>query len=349
MKIKGFEISLCGLALALILSLTVGTPALAQGTLDVDSAITNTHMALEADSSNRDARLRLVKLYFVKGARALEAGNDSAAINSLSEALRVAEEGYGQISDSEEVILWTDYALAHATNNMGRTEEVISILDGLAAAAPDFYPARYMLGLTLMRSSNQMDFDRGLEVMRQLYNDVPYDMQQMVGQAGANLGYERAMSQAEGGNTSGALALMQEVDAAFGEAPFDTPLQGQNFEYGLGWLSDETGDTATAVEQYQMVHDQSSTYAQGGAQISGILADAYYKRALELISEGSMMGAEDAVDMLNRSEQLGGESVDIHHARYLAYNALGDTEAADQAEQAIKDMDMDYYNSITTR
>ena len=257
-KLSLLALAVVGAALAGLLFIT---PAAAQGILNLDETIDSTRLMLDGDSSNRDLRIRLVKLYFIEGARHLESGNARGAIGSLANGLRVAESG--RVSDSEEVLQFTNYALAHATEDQRQIQEVISILDGLVAAAPRFHLARYMLGVVLMRSSSSADFGRGSEVMRQLSLDSRGAIRSQTSHAAANLAYERAISESNSGRTGAALDILQQVRSDYGDQPNNTDRQNQNFHFALGTLLDQTGNTEGAVQEYETVYNQNSNYRAG--------------------------------------------------------------------------------------
>lgn len=341
-KYSLLALAVAGAALA---GLLFTTPAAAQGTLNLDEAINSTRLMLDGDSHNRDLRIRLVKLHFIEGARHLERGNAQGAIGSLANGLRVAEAG--QVSDSEEVIQFTNYALAHATEDQDRTQEVISILDGLVAAAPRFHLARYMLGYTLMRSSSSADFARGSEVMRQLWLDSSGGMRSQTSHAAANLAYERAIADSNSGRTGAALDILQQVQSDYGNDPYNTGQQNQNFHFALGTLMDQTGNSEGTVQEYQAVYNQNSNYSAGGLSIGDALANASYRRALEHITQGGVGAGQAAVALLDQVERIEGRpSVDVHHGRYLAYRMTGDMRSANAEVEAIRTLDRSYYDSL---
>ena len=237
--------------------------------------------------------------------------------------------------------------MAHATDDQARTQEVISILDGLVAAAPGFQLARYMLGVALMRSSSSADFARGSEVMRQLWLDSRGAIRSQTEQAAANLAYERAISESNSGRAGAALDILQQVQSDYGDEPNNTDMQNQNFHFALGMLMDQTGNSEGAVQEYQVVHNKNSNYSAGGVSIGDALAGASYKRALEHITQGGVGAGQAAVALLDQVERIEGRpSVDVHHGRYLAYRMTGDMRSANAEVEAIRNLDRPYYDSL---
>jgi hypothetical protein len=338
-----------GLAVVLLVgALPLAPRAGAQEQAELDEAILSTRMRLESDPGDRELRLRLVGLYLAQGTRQLKAGDRAAALSSLSQGLRVAEASGGQIASSDEVMRLMDQTLARAARELGNDRERIATLERLVASSTGFTSTRYVLGTALMRSKDPAEFARGMDVMTALHGEDDSELRRRVAAAGAGLAYERALAEFRDGRPGGAQDTLRAARERFGERPFQTEAQNQNLRYTFAKALDDTGETEAALREYEALYAENPGYAlAGGAALRGILADTYYKRAVELLaSEGAGVG-DEALGLLDRLEALEGSgSVDLHHARYLAHHKLGDEAAAERERKTIRELDPAYHDAL---
>lgn len=322
----------------------LATPATAQyqsTELDLDALQERTRKALDESPTDSQLRLRLVKIHFVEGAGQLDAGRHRAAVDSFRQGLRVVQEGYGEISDSAEVVKLSNYALAHALRNRGMLQDTIEVLEGLTASNPDFFHGRYMLGVLLMSRQDSSDFSRGMEVMEQLYRDSSGSDQRMVATATTHLAYEYAIDQ----RTGSALETLRQVRDIYGESPSSNPQDNLRLRYAMGRFMEELGDLQGAVVEYQAVYNQDSSFRPDSTSIGEILANAYYQAGLNALQDGN---GSDALDAFQQAERVEGEeSMDVLHGQALAYRLMGRSDMVDQVMSRIEQLNPSYYRSIT--
>ena len=149
--------------LAVLSFAVVAGPAFAQ-----TEAIDKMTLKLQKDPGNGDLRSNLVVMIYRQGLEDLRNNFAPDAVTTLENGLEVAQEGPKPMADSSPAVKDMRYALGYAFSQQGRYFDAVPVLDDLVASAPELISARYLLGVTLIRSNSNENILRGMEVLAQM-------------------------------------------------------------------------------------------------------------------------------------------------------------------------------------
>ena len=253
--------------IGVLIGMFVATGSALTGTyaqeLNIGEAIDNTMAMLESQPNDPFLRGRLMKLHFVNGAHMLEAQEGMRASESFMKAIRVAFDSFGAIPETDEVVVLARYGLAHTANDRGMSQRTVSLLEEMLMAEPDNWLGRYMLGVVLMSTKNDLadiskrrantDFQRGGQVMRDLWRDSTVPRQFDISETAAQLTYERALGLADAGDIAQAIELLRGLRVTYGSSPSTVRSENYNIRYALVWMAKETGDEQSALAEIKLI------------------------------------------------------------------------------------------------
>jgi hypothetical protein len=313
-----------------------------------EAELLTARIRLNAKPADREARLDLIKLTFAQAGVLLRARQSDAALRAYLDGYTVAGETPGDDAEREYLLRLTEQALAESAKELDSQAGFIPAMEALAQGAPQAQMPRYLLGSALIRGGDPVQARRGLETLTELHRDGRPEIRPRAAHAGAAGAYRLALEAFRSGKPGAARELLELARGEFGEQPFGTPAQNQNFRYAYAKALDDSGETAAALAEYEALYRDNPAYGlANGTGIQRLLANALYKRAVEMLAGGDREAARAALGLLDRLESLEGKgTVDLHHARYLAFQALGDSDAANRAREEIRHLDPAYYQAL---
>jgi len=316
--------------------------------LQVGEDIKKTRAALTSNPSDRDARSRLVGLYYKQGIEDLRNRFHAEAVRAFQEGLAAGLQEAQTLPANAPEVEEARYALAYALVQQGNLCGAMPVLETLVADSPDYFKGRYLLGVTLVRSMEPANTSRGLEVLRQIARETSDDVRVIAVRAGTRLSYNISTVAFGFGQTGQAVALLENVVRDYGNSPGETKAETSNLKFALGTYLLDLGDFEGALFELRFLSDKDKGFAlNNGVTVKEVLANAYYETAVDALSARDSDGAEWALDLLKEQEKLqGSASAEVHHGRALAHQILGDRAKVQEELQAVKAMDDSYYREL---
>ena len=316
--------------------------------LEVGEEIKKARAALTNNPANREARSRLVGLYFKQGVEDLSNRFYAEAVGAFQEGLAAGLQEADKLSANNPEVEETRYSLAYALVQQGNPHAAIPVLDTLVADSPDYFKGRYLLGVTLVRTIEPQNVSRGLEVLRQIARETSDDIRTISVRTATRLSYNISTVEFASGNTAQALTLVDDVVRDYGNAPGETKAETNALKFALGTYLLDSGEFDSALFEFQYLSEKDKDFAlNSGVTLKQVLANAFYQTAVDALSARDADGAERALEMLKEQEKLvGSASAEVHHGRALAHQINGDKEMAREELRAIKAMDESYYRDL---
>ncbi len=319
-----------------------GGPVFAQS-----AEIDETSSRLANDPGNQELRVRLVNLYYKQALEDLQNNLDADAVGTLNKGLETASGGTNPVSDSHESVAETRYALGYALARQGKYFDAVLVIDDLVAAQQENFTARYLLGVTLIRSNTNENIQRGMEVLKQIAAESPGTNETASRTASARLTYNISTTEYAGGNAKGAADMMSDLFAKHGDTPGANDAENQHLKFASGVYLAATGDSSGAQFQLDGLAQEASGYAlNNGTTLDQVRSNVHYQAALDALSSGGSSGGATALDAIRQVEDIDGSSVTTMHVKALAYSLTGDSEAMNNEMDAIKSADQSYYDNI---
>ena len=316
--------------------------------LQVGEEIKKTRAALTSNPSDRDARSRLVGLYYKQGVEDLRNRFNAEAVRAFQEGLAAGLQEAQTLPANAPEVEEARYALAYALVQQRNRFGAIPVLETLVADSPDYFKGRYLLGVTLVRTMEPANVSRGLEVLRQIARETSGDVRVIAVGAGTRLSYNVSTVAFGSGRTGQAVALLENVVRDYGNSPGETKAETSALKFALGTYLLDLGDFEGALFELLFLSDKDKGFTlNNGVTVKEVLANAYYETAVDALSARDSDGAERALDLLKDQEKLqGSASAEVHHGRALAHQILGDRAKVQEELQAVKAMDESYYREL---
>ncbi|MCZ6646108.1 MAG: hypothetical protein O7B79_07695 [SAR324 cluster bacterium] len=328
--------------LAVLSFAVVAGPASAQ-----TEAIDNLTLKLQKDPGNGDLRSNLVVMIYRQGLEDLRNNFAPDAVTTLENGLEVAQGGPKPMADSSPAVKDMRYALGYALSQQGRYFDAVPVMDDLVASAPESISARYLLGVTLIRSNSNENILRGMEVLAQMAAEGDDDDATIAMHASARLMYNLSTGEYAAGEARIALDMLSDLFAKHGNEPGRGDKENNHLKFATGVYLAGAGDSDGAqFELNSLAGDASGYTLQNGTTLDQVRGNALYQVALDQLGKGGAEGGSSALDTIGKVEFFEDSSVSTMHVKAVAYNLTGDTAAMDQELRGIKSADSSYYDRI---
>jgi tetratricopeptide (TPR) repeat protein len=291
--------------------------------------------------------------YYKQGLEDLQNNLVAEAIKAFEAGLSEGQGGSNPLPDTDENIQQTRYAYAYALAQDGRLFDAIPELDVLVESAPDMDVAKYLLGVTLMRTMSNENIIRGLSVLKQMADGSSDPNARTIAMNGAaQLGYNVSTGEHASGDPEAAAKLINAVLADYGQEPGRDAAENNHIHFALGVYLKDSGDIAGAMSELDTVAGTAADYAlQNGTSLTQVRGDAYYQAALAQLQQGGQAGGQGALDLLRKLEEFegagGSNAHHIMHAKALAYNLTGNANAVNATLKSLRSANPGYYSSVT--
>lgn len=315
-----------------------GSSAFAQGNIE------DTAAKLENDPANQELRGRLVTLYYKQGVEDLQNNLDAEAAQALEKGLEAAFGGTNPIASDADSVKETRYALGYAHARQGRHFNAVEVLDELVAVAPEMISARYLLGVSLIRSMTNENILRGMEVLKQMARENEGDTATIAMNSSARLIYNFSTIDYAGGEAQTALEMISDLLAKYGNNPAPSKSENQDIKFAVGVYLMASGDLDGAQFELDYLALKSKDYSlASGVTLTEIRSNLYYQAALNRLQEGGKDGGNGALAMMKQADKLGGgNKAANHHVKALAHELTGNAEKAAEELAAVASADPDY-------
>jgi len=316
--------------------------ALAQGEIE-DSAA-----RLENDPANQELRGRLVTLYYKQGVEDLQNNLDAEAAQAFEKGLEAAFGGTNPLPSDADSVKETRYALGYSQARQGRHFNAVEVLDELVEVAPEMIGARYLLGVSLIRSMTNENIQRGMEVLKQMARENEGDTATIAMNSSARLIYNYSTIDYAAGEAQTSLDLVSGLLANYGNNPAPTKSENQHLKFSAGVYLMATGDLDGAQFELDYLALKSKDYTlANGTTLTAIRSNLYYQAALNRLQEGGADGGKGALEMMKQADKLGGGNTAAnHHVKALAHELAGNAEEAAKELAAVAAADPGYAAKI---
>jgi len=312
--------------------------------------ITQAAELLQANPASRVNRTNLASLYYMQGIAAAGNGQHGAAIQAYRAGLDIAIGQATKLAPGDPVVQVLRYGAGYSLYSIRQYEQSAAMLEPLAAEFLSLPRARYLLGLSLMRSPRLEQWRHGLDVLGNLAAESSPPLRDLALRTGARWAYLRGIELSIDGRFDSAAAL---ADAFLKNAPVDTLGEDetiQHFLYAAGYFYRNAGNGAAAAFAYEKLYQLNEEYTlANGLTLSAVLANAYYQAALDVLPQGDPTILRQAIKWLNDAEETSSvSSADVNHGKAIAYMKLGPSEARNAAREveAMRRKDVAYFRGI---
>lgn len=336
-------------SLVLVACVALAGTTFAQRTSD-SRTIKKLKKSLQSSPTNTDLRNKLVNLYYEQALEDLKSNEAKEAVLSLQEGLTIGMKSGNALADNSEAILKIRYALGYGLMKASRPMDAIPVIDSLVSSAPDNNEAKYLLGVSLVRTMTDSNTSRGLEVLKQLGSQGGEGLMRLTGETSARLAINTASMRFANGDATGANSQISLVSSTYGDRPSNSS-ENNHFAFSKAVYKTETGEAIAAVAELEDLETKAPRYKlSNGVALKIILANTYYRAAVENLGQGGAAAGDRALKLLVKAEAKEGSKVaEFAHAKAQAYAAKGDEANAKKAMDELKEIDSAYFNKVSKK
>ncbi|MBI3993968.1 MAG: hypothetical protein HY342_11895 [Candidatus Lambdaproteobacteria bacterium] len=282
---------------------------------------------LARNPSSVPTRLRLIALYNESGIEALKAKKYNDAIGAYMDAMDVVATSNGSVPKNHPYAQEVTYSMAYTHIQLGLDDAAVDELSELVAGDPNNMDARYLLGVTLLRSPAGDNYKKGQEVLRVMALEGKGVDHARATHAAIRFGYNHAVIAHAMGKSQAALDLLAPLFAEYGAEGGANRNENAAVQYAMGIFALDLGNAPGAMASLEGAGVVDSNFKlKNGVKVADVLAGVYYQSGIEFLSKRNEEGGRNALDMFNSAEFMEGkDATDIHHGKALAYYRLNDT------------------------
>jgi tetratricopeptide (TPR) repeat protein len=260
------------------------------------------------------------------------------------EKLEQASADAASITDADEVVAQIRYALGYAHAKLWHYDSAITVLDELVTASPESKNGRYLLGVSLIRTMESVEIERGMEVLHQLARENPGSIATISANAAARLRHTQSTIDYASGDADSALAGISDLMSRFSRTPAPTKPENFNIQYSVGVYLMATDDLPGAQFEFDYLALKQPEFAlNNGTTVNQVRSNLYYQSALNRLKEGGKLGGEGALNYMEQADKLGGgNKAANHHLKALAHGLAGNEEEQAKEYAAVAEADSEY-------